>query len=151
MMVQNDQEFRQVLSDFSIEDQRILAAQFIESVIHLNQDPLIESALKLAKQKMHSSDDFVETYKSIKSLAVTTYTACGNDADWSAQAAHFIASATKVCLMPLEQLGDKKNLAWKCAMQARMAKNCEMIESDSNIIDNEAQKQYDITNKFIKP
>ena len=151
MTVQNDQEFRQVLSELSIDDQRMLAAQFVESVIHLNQDPLIKNALKVAKQNMHSTDDFVETYKSIKSLSVNTYTACGNDADWPAQAAHFIASATKVCLMPLEQLGEKKNLAWKCAMQARMAKNCEMIESDSDMIENEAQKQYDITNNFIKP
>jgi hypothetical protein len=29
-----------------------------------------------------------------------------------------------------------------------MAKNCEMIEIESDIIDNEAQKQYAILNEF---
>ena len=153
MTIHNDQEFKQALSELSIAEQRILAAQFVENVIHLNTDPLIERALKVARDKTHPSSVFAESYGAIKSLAVRTYTACGGDADWSAQAAHFVATATRACLTPLDQLVDnsdtRNNLAWKCAMQTRMAKNCEMIESDSNTIDNEAQKQYAITNDFL--
>ena len=149
MTINNEQEFKQVLSELSVDEQRILASQFIESVAYLNPDPLIEHALKVARDKTLSSNDFEEAYKSIKSLVVNTYTACGNDADWPAQAAHFVATATKACLIPLAQLADKNNLAWKCAMQTRMANNCEMIESDSNTINNEAQKQYAITNNFL--
>jgi len=150
MTIHNDQEFKQTLSELSIEEQRVLASWFVGSVIHLNPDPLIERSLNVVRDKMSSNNDLEQAYKNIKSLVVETYTACGNDANWSAQAAHFIATATKACLIPVEQLGTKKNLAWKCAMQTRMAKNCEMIESDSNIIDNEAQKQYAITNDFLK-
>ena len=154
MTIQNDQELKQTLAALSVDEQRLLAAQFVESVAHLNQDPLIARALKVARVKKHSSSafeksEFDEAYSRIKSLAVKTYTACGADADWPAQAAHFVATATRACLTPMEQLGKNKNLAWKCAMQTRMAKNCEMIDSDSDSIDNEAQKQYAITNNFL--
>lgn len=148
MTIHNDQEFKQALSELSIADQRVLAARFIESVEHLNTDPLIASAIKVARNKMHTDSEFDAAYKSIKSLAVNTYTACGGDADWPAQAAHFVATAAKACLTPLDQLANKTNLAWKCAMQTRMAKNCEMIESDTDSIENEAQKQYAISNDF---
>ena len=148
MAIQNDQEFKKALAELSVADQRVVGARFVESVIHLNNDPLIVRALKVAEDKMHSQVEFDEVYKSVKSLSVTTYTACGDDADWPAQAAHFVATATKACLTPADQLGGKNNLAWKCAMQARMAKNCEMIESDSDEIDNEAQKQYAIVDEF---
>lgn len=144
MSIQNDQELKRELSKLSVAEQRVVAAKFVESVAYLNTDPLIERALMIAKDKMHSNLEFDEVYKSVKSLAVKTYTACGADADWPAQAAHFVATATKACLTPVEHLGNKNNLAWKCAMQARMAKNCEMIESESQTMDNEAQKQYAI-------
>lgn len=146
MTIENDQQFRQTLSDLSVAEQRKVAAKFIESVAYLNPDPLIARALNIAREDNHSDFEFEEAYKSVKSLAIKTYTACGEDADWPAQAAHFVATAAQACLTPEAQLGNKKNLAWKCAMQTRMAKNCEMIESDSDVIDNEAQKQYAIVN-----
>jgi len=147
MTIHNDQELKKALSELSVAEQRQVAAQFVESVAYLNPDPLIERALKIARDEHHSDFEFEEAYKSVKSLAIKTYTACGDDADWPSQAAHFVATAAQACLTPVEHLGDKNNLAWKCAMQTRMAKNCEMIESDSETIDNEAQKQYAIINK----
>lgn len=147
MTIHNDQEFKQALSALSIAEQRVLAARFVASVAYLITDPLITRALNLAKDENYSDTELNELYKSVKSLAVKTYTACGDDADWPAQAAHFVATATRAFLTPVEQLGNKNNLAWKCAMQSRMAKNCEMMESDSETIDNEAQKQYAIINE----
>ncbi|MCW8929366.1 MAG: hypothetical protein OQL19_03895 [Gammaproteobacteria bacterium] len=148
MTIKNDQDFKQALSGLSIVEQRKLAAQFIESVEKLNDDPLIERALKTAK--VESSDNEIEdVYRQVKSLAVKTYTSCGDETDWSSQAAHFVVTATKACLTPLPHLGNKNNLAWKCAMQTRMARNCEMIEADSDVVDNEAQKQYLIANDFL--
>jgi len=148
-MINNDQEFKKALAGLSIAEQRELAAQFVASVSSLCPDPLIERALKTASDKNHSDSDYNEIYQRIKSLSIKTYTSCGDDADWSAQAAHFVAGAAKVCLTPQQQLGDKNNLAWKCAMQARMAKNCAMMESDEDVIDNEAQKQYVISNNYL--
>ena len=153
MLINNDQDFKKAISELNITDQRKLAAKFVESVLYLNPDPLIKNALEIAGKKILSDSDteqFEEAYKNIKSLAVNTYTACGGDADWPAQAAHFIATATKACLTPAERLDNNNKLAWKCAMQSRMAKNCEMIESDNDVIDNEAQNQYIIINNFVR-
>ncbi|MCK5648265.1 MAG: hypothetical protein KAI22_05245 [Gammaproteobacteria bacterium] len=149
MTIKNDQDFKQALSQLSMAQQRRLAAQFIDSVVQLNSEPVIARALKIIRAEVYSENDSEEIYKQIKSLAVKTYTACGDDADWSSQAAHFVVTATKACLTPLKFLDNKNNLAWKCAMQTRMARNCELIESDNNSIDNEAQKQYAITNDFL--
>ena len=49
-----------------------------------------------------------------------------------------------------KQLRPGKSLVWKAAMQARMAKNCEMIDKDSAEIDNEAIKQYQLVSKFLE-
>ena len=149
MTIKNDQDFKQALSKLSMAEQRRLAAQFIDSVAPLNSEPVIARALKVIRAEVYSENDSEEIYKQIKSLAVKTYTACGDDADWSSQAAHFVVTATKACLTPRKFLDNKNNLAWKCAMQTRMARNCELIESDNNTIDNEAQKQYAITNDFL--
>lgn len=149
-MINNDQEFKQALAGLTIAEQRELAVQFIDSVIALNSDPLIERAIKTVRNAEPSASEFNEVYKLIKNLSVKTYTSCGDDADWPAQAAHFVVSAAKACMTPEDHLGHKKNLAWKCAMQTRMAKNCEMIDSEEGVVANEAQKQYAITDDYIK-
>jgi hypothetical protein len=149
MNIQNDIELKQALEKLSIEDQRAVAAQFVESVLYLNNEPLIRRALEVAKNKNRTPIEFEDAYKNVKSLAVKSYTTCGENADWDAQAAHFVAEAAKACLTPVEQLDAKQNLAWQSAIQARMAKNCAMIESEDEVIDNEAQKQYHIVNEFV--
>ncbi len=148
MIVKNDPEFKKVLSNFSIIEQRRLAAQFIENVKHLNSEPVIERALKIAKTDS-SENEIEDIYKQIKSLVVKTYTSCGDETDWALQAGHFVLTATKACLTPAGHLDNKNSLAWKCAMQTRMARNCEMIESETDVVDNEAQKQYTIANDFV--
>ncbi len=75
----------------------------------------------------------------MKAYSVQTFTACGRDADWASQAEHFVAAAALAALLPEKQLPATNTvLAWKAAMQARMAKNCEMILNDQCELDNEA-------------
>ena len=146
MTIENDQQFKKALAELSLEKQRELAAQFINSVISLNSDPVIVRVLE-AVQKTNS--DFRDIYKVLKALSINTYTSCGSEADWTAQVAHFVASAAKLCATPEDLLHNKNNLAWQCAMQTRMANNCAMMDSDSDEVDNEAQKQYGIAGNFI--
>lgn len=148
MNIQNDSELKQALEKLSIEEQRVVAAQFVESVLYLNNEPLIKRALEVARNNNRTPIEFDDAYKNVKSLAVKSYTSCGENADWDAQAAHFVAEAAKACLTPEEQLEVKQNLAWQSAIQARMAKNCAMIENENEVIDNEAHKQYQIVNEF---
>lgn len=148
MNIQNDSELKQALEKLSIEEQRVVAAQFVESVLYLNNEPLIKRALEVARNNNRTPTEFDDAYKNVKSLAVKSYTCCGANADWDAQAAHFVAEAAKACLTVEEQLEAKQNLAWQSAIQARMAKNCAMMENENEVIDNEAQKQYQIVNEF---
>ena len=72
---------------------------------------------------------------------------CGKDTDWLAQADHFVAASAAAALTPADQLAAKTNPAWKAAMQARMAKNCEMMETDEGEAQSEAERQYHIADK----
>ena len=150
MKIANDQDLRAALDALPIAEQRVLGARFVENVAHLCQEPVIQRALDVVKNSQLSPTELAQVYKSVKSLAVQTYTNCGDETDWSEQAAHFVAIATRVCLTPEHQIGVKHNLAWKCAIQSRLAKNCEMIESRSGEVDNEAQKQYALAEKYFQ-
>ncbi|MES9917662.1 MAG: hypothetical protein ABW160_17230, partial [Candidatus Thiodiazotropha sp. 4PDIV1] len=94
-----------------------------------------------------STQEVETAYKDAKALATQTYTACGRDADWAAQAEHFVAAAATASLTPDENDGTKK--AWRAAMQARMAKNCEMILNDEGGLANESENQYRLTEVFL--
>ena len=41
------------------------------------------------------------------------------------------------------------NAAWKAAMQARMAKNCEMMEENEGEVETEAERQYRIAGENL--
>jgi hypothetical protein len=148
--ITNDQQLRQALNNQPLETQRNLGAYFVASVSHLSSNPVVSQGLQVAKNPQRTTAELELAYKSAKKLAVDSYTACGRDADWAAQAEHFVAAAITACLLPQEQYSEKENIAWKAAMQARMAKNCEMILQDKGEIDNEAARQYTITMELLK-
>ncbi len=150
MKISNDQELRSVIDALPIPEQRVLGARFVESIAYLCQESVIQRALEVARDTQSGPIALAELYKSVKSLAVQTYTNCGDETDWSEQAAHFVAVATRICLTPEHQLGARHNLAWKCAIQSRLAKNCEMMDSSSGEVDNEAQKQYVIVENYLQ-
>jgi hypothetical protein len=147
--ITNDQGLRQALNGLNAAQQRELGGLFVASVSHLSDDPRISRAVAAAAKTDISSQELEETYKSVKAFATQSYTACGRDADWAAQAEHFVAAAATASLAPEDQAGEKGNNAWKAAMQARMAKNCEMILKDEGTIANEAEKQYALAEKFL--
>jgi hypothetical protein len=147
--IANDQQLRQALNDLNAQQQRELGGLYVSNVSHLSGDSRIGRALEAAANSEISAQELEETYKSVKTFATQSYTACGRDADWAAQAEHFVAAAAAACLMPEELPGAKSNCAWRAAMQARMAKNCEMILNDMGEVANEAEKQYQIAEKYL--
>jgi len=148
--ITNDQQLRQALNNLPLETQRKLGAQFVASVGHLSSNPIVSQGLLVAENAERTGSELEMAYKSAKKLAVDSYTACGRDADWSAQAEHFVAAAIAACLLPGEQYNEKENIAWKAAMQARMARNCEMIIQDKGEVDNEANRQYAIAMQTLQ-
>ena len=149
LKITNDQQLRQALNDLPLEIQRNLGARFVASVSHLSRNPIITQGLQVAKNSQRTFAELEIAYKSAKKLAIDSYTACGRDADWSAQAEHFVAAAMAACLLPEDQVTQKENIAWKAAMQARMARNCEMILQDKGAMDNESNRQYAIAMEML--
>lgn len=147
--ITNDQQLREALNNLTQNKQRELGGLFVSNVSHLSSDTRIARALEAAGNADISQQELEEAYKSAKAFATQSYTACGRDADWAAQAEHFVAAAAAACLAPDEQSGTKSNNAWKAAMQARMAKNCEMILKDEGETANEAVKQYQLAEKYL--
>lgn len=147
--INNDQQLREALNDLSLELQRELGARFVTSVSHLSANSIITQGLKTASDPNHTSTELASAYKNTKAFGIEKYTSCGRDANWSAQAEHFVATALAACLLPDEQVTPPENLAWKAAMQARMARNCEMIINDRGDVDNEANRQYAIASEFL--
>ncbi len=147
--ITNDQQLREALNSLTPQQQRVLGGLYVSNVSYLSDDPRISRAVEAAAKSDISLQELEDTYKSVKSFATQSYTACGQDADWGAQAEHFVAAAATACLAQEDQSGSKANSAWKAAMQARMAKNCEMIQKDEGELANEAEKQYRIAEKYL--
>ena len=96
-----------------------------------------------------SESEIDDAYRAAKAWSTKTYTDCGKDTDWLAQADHFVAAAVAAALTPDNMLPDNKtNRAWKAAMHARMANNCELVEGDGNAHLDEVQRQYEIADDF---
>ncbi|MBT3047270.1 MAG: hypothetical protein AB2728_14880 [Candidatus Thiodiazotropha sp.] len=146
--ITNDHDLREAISGLSSVQQRVLGGQFVANVSHLSQDPRISRAIDAAANSDISQAELEETYKTVKAFATQTYTACGSDADWAAQAEHFLAAAAAASLSSDDQSGARG--AWKAAMQARMAKNCEMILNDDGGLANESEKQYQMAERYLE-
>ena len=147
--ITNDKQLHAKLETLDLEQQRLLAVQFVRNIIYLSSDSRIEKAIAVVEEPNLTMDDIFNAYKQVKTIATKSYTDCGSETDWKEQAEHFVASAAMACLTPESLIAKSKSLVWKTAMQARMAKNCEMIEKESAEVDNEAQKQYHLAEQFF--
>jgi len=147
--ISNDRDLRDALNALSPIRQRILGAKFAENVVHLCKDDRVTRSLATAQNPDASDTELQDAYKAAKSYATQTYTACGTDTDWLAQADHFVAASAAAALTPADQLSAKTNPAWKAAVQARMSKNCEIMEEDEGEMETEAERQYRIAGEHL--
>jgi hypothetical protein len=147
--ISNDHDLREALNELSADQRRILGARFAKAVVHLCRDDRVVRAIETAINPSASDAELTDAYKAAKAYATKTYTACGRDTDWLAQADHFVAASAAAALTPPAQLPEKINPAWKAAMQARMAKNCEMMEVDEGETESEADRQYGIASESL--
>jgi len=146
--ITNDKQLRNKLDSLDLQQQRLLAALLVKSIIHLSSDSSIVKAISVVEDSNSSELEMENAYKQVKTITTKSYTDCGSETDWKEQAEHFVAAAAMACLTPENLIAKGKSLVWKTAMQARMAKNCEMIEKDSGDVDNEAIKQYKLAEQF---
>jgi hypothetical protein len=147
--ISNDHDLRDTLNAMNAEQQRILGARFAQSVIHLCNDDRVRRAAETALSPDAAITELEDALRAARAYATKTYTDCGKDTDWLAQADHFVAAAVAAALTPPAQLSEKMNPAWKAAVQARMAKNCEMMEEDEGEEEGEPERQYRIAGESI--
>jgi hypothetical protein len=147
--INTDQDLRSLLHKLPADQQRIIGARFAQSVQHLSRDERVNRAIDTALRADATPGELEDAYRAAKAYATKTYTDCGKDTDWLAQADHFVAAAVAAALTPENLLADKTNRAWKAAMQARMANNCELVESDADTQGDAVQRQYTIADEFL--
>jgi len=147
--ISNDHELRDALNALSSQQQRIMGARFAMGVMHLGKDERVRHAAETAQRADASEAELEDALRAAKSYATKTYTDCGKDTDWLAQADHFVAAAVAGALTPQAQLSEKMNPAWKAAVQARMAVNCAMMEEAEGQAESEQERQYRIASEGV--
>jgi len=146
MAISNDKDFKTALAGLSTALQRQVAARFVQRVFPLSNDARIRGALDAAGRAGIADAELALASQAANSARVESFTRCGKETDWSAQAGHFVAKAAVACVKPAEA-GD--NLAWDAAMQARMARTCQTVADGAGTDNREAEEQYRILEAFL--
>ena len=147
--IANDHQLRAALNALTPEEQRLMGARFAGNVMHLCRNDRVRRAGLLALDLDADPMELDDALKAAKAHVVKTYTDCGKDTNWLEQADHFVAAAVVAALTPADQLAAKSNSAWKAAVQARMAKNCEIVEDDEGEEETESDRQYKIASQHL--
>jgi hypothetical protein len=145
--ISNDNDLRAAISGLSPDRQRVLGAQFVKGVIGLNRDERVARAVETALNIESSPAELDDAYRAAKGYATKTYTDCGKDTDWLAQADHFVAAAAAAALVP--DSGERQSRAWKAAVPARMAVNCAQMEDEDGELQDEVGRQYRIAEAYL--
>ena len=146
MAITNDKGFKLALAELSIAQQRQLAARFVEAVFPLSGDARIKAALDAAGRAGITDAELAPAAQAANSARVESFTQCGKEADWTAQAGHFVAKAALACVKSAETGG---NLAWDAAMQARLARTFQTVAEGAGTDNREAEAQYHTLEAFL--
>jgi hypothetical protein len=147
MAISNDKDFKSALMGLSIEQQRQVAARFVQQVFLLSGDARVKAALEAAGRADISAAELAMAAQAANSARVESFTQCGREADWSAQAGHFVTKAAVACVKAADA-GD--NLAWDAAMQSRLARTFQTVADGAGTDNREAEAQYRILDEFLK-
>jgi hypothetical protein len=147
--IDTDQDLRAALNRLNSDQQRQLGCRFAQQVMNLSRDERVNRAINTGLMDRVSPGELEDAFKVARAYAVKTYTDCGKDTDWMAQADHFVAAAAAAALTPDEFMTERQNRAWKAAVQARMAVSCAMMEDDSADESHVARQQYALTTEFL--
>ncbi len=146
MAISNDNEFKAALIKLTVAQQRQAASRFVESVLPLCWDTRVKGAVAAARRQDITDAELAALFQATKSASVESFTQCGREADWLAQAGHFVAEAAMACVKAAEV---DDNLAWDACMSARMARTCETIAGGAGTENHEADAQYRILSEFL--
>ncbi len=142
--IKSDSEFRQTLDGLSLEQQRTIAARFVENVLDLSGDVRLPAVVAAAA----SSGDLETAFKTAKKVSLEAHARCGSEGDWNDQAGYFVARGAQAAVEPQVRTAGK-NPAWKAAIQCRMARTCLAAEVDEDSHDMETGAQYQLLSDYL--
>jgi len=145
--ITNDNEFRALLNDLDAVQQRVIAAAFVKSVLHLCTDERITRVLAVAGDPAATDSALAEALKTAKATTFDCHTRCGSEGDWLEQAGYFVARAAVAALTPLGQMPG--GVAWQAAMSARMAQTSKSIVTGETAAGQESENQYRLLAGFL--
>ena len=146
MAISNDKEFKSALAGLSPAQQRQVAARFVQAVFPLSGDARIKAALEAAGRVGISDAELALAAQAANTARVESFTQCGKETDWTAQAGHFVAKAAVACVRPAEA---GSNLAWDAAMQSRLARTFQTVADGAGTDNREAEAQYRTLEAFL--
>jgi len=147
MSIRNDSEFKLALSGLDPARQRRAAARFVERVMDLSGDVRVRAAVEAAQRGDLAEAEREVLFQAANAARVESFTQCGREADWTAQAGHFVAKAAVSCVKaPVAG----ESIAWDAAMHARMARTCNSVASGTGTETREAEAQYAILEELLK-
>ncbi|MBT3197778.1 MAG: hypothetical protein HN842_10650 [Gammaproteobacteria bacterium] len=146
-MISNDSQFREILGELGLQEQRRVAALFVDNVLPLSDDQRLLQIVTSLKEGL-PEEALSAPFKEAKATSLEAHTRCGTEGDWDEQAAYFVARATQASVEPQLRSGGK-NPAWRAAMQSRMARTCLASESDEDSHNSETTAQYIILNNYL--
>ena len=147
MTISNDKEFKAALAALDDVGRRQAAARLVQHVLDLSNDPRVKGALSLVARADASEAEIDIAAAAVSTARVESFTQCGHDTDWKAQAAHFVAVAAQECVKPSVDFAS----AWNAAGQARMARICRNLAEDGEGTGiREAEAQFVALTAFLK-
>ena len=146
MAIGNDKEFKAALAGLAVAKQRQVASRFAQRVFDLSNDVRVKAALEVAGRPEISDAELTVVSAAANTARVESFTQCGKETDWSAQAGHFVAKAAVACVKAAEA---GSNLAWDAAMHSRMARTCQTVADGAGTENVEAGEQYRLLEAFL--
>ncbi|WP_456403667.1 hypothetical protein [Thiolapillus sp.] len=147
IQIENNTEFKKALESMECEQQRKLAARFVESVLFLTKDERIPKIIRAVLTDNPDPAELETARKMAQASIVDSHCRCGSDCDWREQAAYFVARAAAAAVAP-ENKCMLKSSAWEAAVNTRMACTCASIDGE-DITERECEKQQQIATEFL--
>ncbi len=146
MAIQTEKEFKAALVALPLARQRQIAAAFGQRVMDLCHDVRVKNALAAAARTDITPEELTMVAHSAHSARVESYTQCGRDSGWVPAAGHFVSRAAECCV---RAAAEGEPVAWEAAMQARLARTCQMVAQGEGTDNDEAAAQYQILETYL--
>jgi hypothetical protein len=142
-------KFKETLNSLPVEQQRRIAAKFVEKVLDLADERCLDNIVKLFSKPVIHADDLELAHRKAHTIYVDTHPHSDlSELNFDHQAKHFVAEACMTCVAPVYQEARTCHLAQRVAMYCRLARTCSNMSHDEDATD--FSKAEEVTRKSIE-